>query len=270
MGHIASTYRVKWGQDKLWDLPLPNQKGPKGIQELIQIRRSIGPPSSQDLYIYYTLYTHTHTHTHTHTQSSLVAQMVKNLPPVQETREPWVRKIPWRREWQSTPVFLPGEFHGQRSLVGYSPWGPKESDMTELTHTHTYMCVCVYIHTYLYVCVYIYIPFEHRKSHICWRKNDLESYFSNFIITTNHLRSWWVGRPGREPAGQQGLWVSIKLPRASLQLQVWGSRIAQYWFHCRFQWFFFVLTLTSFQRSLILSTKFLLNVYYEAGNSLGG
>ena len=133
MGHIASTYRVKWGQDKLWDLPLPNQKGPKGIQELIQIRRSIGPPSSQDLYIYYTL--HTHTHTHTHTQSSLVAQMVKNLPPVQETWEPWVRKIPWRREWQSTPVFLPGEFHGQRSLVGYSPWGPKESDMTELTHT---------------------------------------------------------------------------------------------------------------------------------------
>ena len=40
----------------------------------------------------------------------------------------WVRKIPWRREWQPTPVFLPGEFHGLRSLVGYSPWGYKESD----------------------------------------------------------------------------------------------------------------------------------------------
>ena len=37
----------------------------------------------------------------------------------------------WRREWQPTPVFLPGEFHGQRSLVGCSPWGCKESDMTE-------------------------------------------------------------------------------------------------------------------------------------------
>ena len=37
----------------------------------------------------------------------------------------------WRREWQPTPVFLPGEFHGQRSLVGYSPWGHKELDMTE-------------------------------------------------------------------------------------------------------------------------------------------
>ena len=46
----------------------------------------------------------------------------------------WVRKIPWRREWLPTPVFLPGEFHGQRSLAGYSPWGCKESDMTERLH----------------------------------------------------------------------------------------------------------------------------------------
>ena len=43
----------------------------------------------------------------------------------------------WRRKWQPIPVFLPGEFHGQRSLEGCNPWGPKESDMTEkLTHTH--------------------------------------------------------------------------------------------------------------------------------------
>ena len=40
--------------------------------------------------------------------------------------DPWLRKIPWSRKWQPTPVCLPGEFHGQRSLVGYSPWGPKE------------------------------------------------------------------------------------------------------------------------------------------------
>ena len=38
---------------------------------------------------------------------------------------PWVRMIPWRREWQPTPVFLPGKSHGQRSLPGYSPWGCK-------------------------------------------------------------------------------------------------------------------------------------------------
>ena len=45
----------------------------------------------------------------------------------------WVGKIPWRRKWQPMPVFLPGESHGQRSLAGYSPWGHKESDMTEAT-----------------------------------------------------------------------------------------------------------------------------------------
>ena len=50
--------------------------------------------------------------------------------------DPWVGKIPWRREWQSTPVFLPRELHGQRSLAGYSPWSLKESDTTDrLAHT---------------------------------------------------------------------------------------------------------------------------------------
>jgi len=38
----------------------------------------------------------------------------------------WVGKIPWRRAWQPTPVFLPGESYGQRSLAGYSPWGCRE------------------------------------------------------------------------------------------------------------------------------------------------
>ena len=44
---------------------------------------------------------------------------------------PWVEKILWKREWQPTPVFLPGESHGQRSLTGNSPWGHKELDTTE-------------------------------------------------------------------------------------------------------------------------------------------
>ena len=47
----------------------------------------------------------------------------------------WVGKIPWRRAWQPTPVFLPGESHGQRSLVGHSPWGRKESNTTEPLRT---------------------------------------------------------------------------------------------------------------------------------------
>ena len=69
-----------------------------------------------------------------------VAQVVKNLPAMQEAWIPSLgRKIPWRREWQPTPIFLPGESQGQRSLAGHSLWGGKESDKTEqLTHTtHT-------------------------------------------------------------------------------------------------------------------------------------
>ena len=49
---------------------------------------------------------------------------------------PGSRRPPWRREWLPTPVFLPGEFHEQRSLVGYSPWGHKESKMTEQLNFH--------------------------------------------------------------------------------------------------------------------------------------
>ena len=60
----------------------------------------------------------------------LVAQLVQNLPVMQE---PWVGKTPWRRERHPTPVFLSEKSHGQRSLVGYSPWGQKESDTTEAT-----------------------------------------------------------------------------------------------------------------------------------------
>ena len=55
---------------------------------------------------------------------------------------PWVGKFPWRKAWQPTPVFLPGEFHGQRSPAGYSPWGRNELDMPELAHTH------IHKHTY--------------------------------------------------------------------------------------------------------------------------
>ena len=50
------------------------------------------------------------------------------------TGDPWVGKISWRRKWQPTPVFLPRESQGRRSLVGYSPWGCKESDTTEQLH----------------------------------------------------------------------------------------------------------------------------------------
>ena len=65
-------------------------------------------------------------------QTGFVAQMVKMCLQCRRLGfEPWVRKIPWGREWLPTPVLLPREFHGQRSLAGYSPKGPKELDMTK-------------------------------------------------------------------------------------------------------------------------------------------
>ena len=62
-----------------------------------------------------------------------MAQLVKNRPAVQETQVPSLdREVPLEmRKWQPTPAFLAGKSHGQRSLVGYSPWGRRESDMTE-------------------------------------------------------------------------------------------------------------------------------------------
>ena len=65
-----------------------------------------------------------------------IAQMVKNLPVMQKTQvQSLGQEDPWRREWQPAPVFLPGESHGQRSLVGYRPGSCKESDVIEQLST---------------------------------------------------------------------------------------------------------------------------------------
>ena len=62
-----------------------------------------------------------------------MAQTVKNLPEMWEAEfDSWIEKISWRREWLSTPVFLPGEVYGQKSLAGYSPCGHKELHVTYL------------------------------------------------------------------------------------------------------------------------------------------
>ena len=66
----------------------------------------------------------------------------------------WVGKIPWRRAWKPTPVFLPGESHGQRRLVGYSPKSHKGSDMTEVTyHACTMLTFCFVFLLCVCVCV---------------------------------------------------------------------------------------------------------------------
>ena len=74
-----------------------------------------------------------------YTRASLVAQTVKRLSAMQEIR---VWSLGWEdpriRKWQPTPVFLPGKSHGPRSLVGYRPWGRKESDTTERLSDFTF------------------------------------------------------------------------------------------------------------------------------------
>ena len=113
--------------------------------------------------------------------------MVKHLPAIQEPGfEPWVGKIPWRREWQPIPIFLPGEFHGQRSLVGYGPGGGKESDTNEgLTHT---------------------IMTWHEGSTYCWKSNLLNLASQVFCDVLDLLsletgleilKNLSVGLPGR-------------------------------------------------------------------------
>ena len=78
--------------------------------------------------------------------TSLVAQMVKRLPTMWET---WVQSLGQEglleKKWQPTAGFLPGKSHGQRSLVGYSPWGCKESDTTERLHFSLHLS-CIYLY----------------------------------------------------------------------------------------------------------------------------
>ena len=83
---------------------------------------------------------------------------------------PWVGKMPWRRKWQPTLVFLPGKFHAQRSLVGYSPWGHKESDMTEqLTQQ--------WEEEYIPFCIYMNIHWI-----ILWRRHLLIIYNYRYVV----------------------------------------------------------------------------------------
>ena len=113
-------------------------------------------------------------------RAPLVAQIVKNQPAIQKTRvQSRVGKIPWRRKWQPAPVFLPGEFHGQRSLAGYSPWGHKKLEMTEQLTLWTPVCSkCLWrsvLYIFLFVCLfcflhtskYIYFYFSIFKLSVC-------------------------------------------------------------------------------------------------------
>ena len=107
--------------------------------------------------------------------ASLVAQMVKNQSAVQETWVWCIGKIRWRREQLSTPIFWPGEFHGQRSLAVYSPWDHKELDTTEWLSLH----FKVVINKYSWNCEGIFVYVTNSR---IWK-----SYISVRTVTKQFL-----------------------------------------------------------------------------------
>ena len=103
-------------------------------------------------------------------QASLVAQLKRICLQCRRHRfDPWVGKIPWRRKWQPTPLSLLGKSHRQRSLVGCSPWGPKESGMTERpTHASCLLLFSLWQHVFQYLlcsfyCLIFYLAWTHFK-----------------------------------------------------------------------------------------------------------
>ena len=105
---------------------------------------------------------------------------------------PWVEKIPWRRKWQPTPVFLPGKFHGQRSLTGYIVHGIAKHQTWLKAHTY------VYIYLLLILLVVWQKPAQHCK---------LNRFFfnlkSNKYDLTGNLRqgTYWMERLSRKLSG---------------------------------------------------------------------
>ena len=103
--------------------------------------------------------------------------------------DPWVRKIPWRRQWQPTLVFLPGKSHRQRSLEGYCPWGHKESDMAEWLGIHTHN-KCIHEYTYTHTCWQMNFSSFPRPS--CLFLHETITFHKVFIVWQ---APWWeMGR----------------------------------------------------------------------------
>ena len=89
---------------------------------------------------------------------------------------PWVGKIPWRRKWQSTPGLLPGKSHGQRSLVGYSPWG--RTQLSDFTFTFTFHKCLAEVTILIKVSHYFSSNHHHNKKYVLLR---LTFFFQCFM-----------------------------------------------------------------------------------------
>ena len=92
--------------------------------------------------------------------------------------DPWVRKIPWRRTWQPTPVFLPGESHGQRSLAGYSPQEAKSGTQLKQLCTHVIGSRVSFLIHYANFCL---LNWEFNPFTLKFVKEDLYLLFTCFL-----------------------------------------------------------------------------------------
>ena len=130
---------------------------------------------------------------------------------MQETRvQSLVREDLWRKKRQPTPVFLPGEFHGQRSLVGYSPWGLEESDMTEWLILSLFLHVLLQIHA-IYACICDCIDTHtHTHTYVC--------IMCNFVAMPQKTGGWSISYL---PIGN---WSEVKVAQSCLDLHSpWNS-----------------------------------------------
>ena len=120
---------------------------------------------------------------------------------------PWIGIIPWRRKWQPAPVFLLEKSHGQRRLMGYSPWGHKESDVTERahthTHTHTHTHIYTYISTHTHTHTHIYDHVERLLIPDLWDKGRL---------FRGKDSKWKPEDQGLQNSVPSGYWLSILQP----------------------------------------------------------
>ena len=141
--------------------------------------------------------------------------------------DPWIRKIPCGRKWQPTPGFLPGESHGQRSLVSYSPCGPKELDTVKRLSTHKHDPGAM--------------PTEGKCSNIPWISDD---------FTTDPTKSEgppvsWVKHQAEAPNAKFS-WALISnrhSPNSLLSREPWSGRLSTHFIH------FFVCEICSVWRS---------------------
>ena len=133
--------------------------------------------------------------------------------------DPWVGKIPWRRKWQPTPVFLPGTFHGQKSLVGYSPWGHKESDTTDHMYTYTQ----THIQTMDYYSVLNRSELSgHEK---IWRK------LKSTLLRSLPEKIPWDMNPTTWHSGKGKTMETVKRPMVSRagRREAWRIRAQRFW-----------------------------------------